>query len=62
VQGRLRVDALVTAITTEESRLRAGGPVPVANALRAEIPGLTMLNSGERHVPADRLDRIVAAR
>ena len=28
----------------------------------AEIPGLTELSSGERHVPAECLDRIVTAR
>ena len=54
-------DAIVAAITTSEPGPQAAGPVPVANALRAEIPGLTMLSSGERHVLAEWLDRIVTA-
>jgi hypothetical protein len=54
-------DAIVAAIATAEPALRAAGPVPVANALRAEIPALTMLSDGERHVLAEWLDRIVTA-
>ena len=44
-------DAIVAAIATSEPGPQAAGPVAVANALRAEIPGLTMLSDGERHVP-----------
>jgi hypothetical protein len=52
---------LLAAIATAEPAPRAAGPVPVANALRAEIPVLTMLSDGERHVLAEWLDRIVTA-
>ena len=54
--------AIVVATTTAEPGPQTAGPIPVANALRAEIPGLTMLSSGERHVLAEWLDRIVTAR
>ena len=54
-------DAIVAAIATAEPALRAAGPVPVANTLSAEIPALTMLSDGERHVLAEWLDRIVTA-
>jgi AcrR family transcriptional regulator len=54
-------DAIVAAIATAEPAPRAAGPIPVANALRAEIPALTMLSDGERHVLAEWLDRIVTA-
>ena len=40
-------DAIVAAITTSEPGPQTGGPVPVANALRAEIPSLTMLSPGD---------------
>ena len=53
--------AITAAITTTQPAPQAAGPVPVANALRAEIPALTMLSDGERHVLAEWLDRIVTA-
>jgi AcrR family transcriptional regulator len=54
-------DAVVAAIATVGPGPQAPGPVPAANALRAEIPGLTMLSPGERHVLQEWLDRIVSA-
>ena len=54
-------DAVVAAIATAEPRPQAPGPIPAANALRTEIPDLTMLSPGERHVLAEWLDRIVSA-
>lgn len=54
-------DALAAAIATAEPRPQASGPVPAANALRAELPSLTMLSSGERHVLDEWLGRIVTA-
>jgi AcrR family transcriptional regulator len=54
-------DALVAAITIAGPAPRTTGPIPVANALRAELPGLTMLSDGERHVLAEWLDRVVTA-
>lgn len=52
-------DALVAAIATTEPAPRPPGPIPAANALRTELPNLTMLSSGERHVLEEWLDRIV---
>ena len=56
-----RFDAVAAAIATAEPRPQAPGPIPAANALRTEIPDLTMLSPGERHVLAEWLDRIVSA-
>jgi AcrR family transcriptional regulator len=54
-------DALVAAIATAGPGPQAPGPIPAVNALRTQIPGLTMLSSGERHVLGEWLDRIVTA-
>ena len=54
-------DALAAAIATAEPRPQAAGPIPAANALRTELPDLTVLSSGERHVLEEWLDRIVTA-
>ena len=54
-------DAVAAAIATAEPRPQAPGPIPAANALRTEIPDLTMLSPGERHVLQEWLDRIVSA-
>jgi hypothetical protein len=54
-------DAVVAAIATAGPRPQAPGPIPAANALRTEIPDLTMLSPGERHVLQEWLDRIVSA-
>jgi AcrR family transcriptional regulator len=53
--------AVIAAITTAGPGPQTAGPVPVANTLRAELPGLTMLSDGERHILAEWLDRIVTA-
>ncbi len=54
-------DAMAAAIATAGPRPQAPGPTPAANALRTEIPDLTMLSPGERHVLQEWLDRIVSA-
>jgi len=54
-------DALVAVIATAEPIPQPLGPIPAANALRTELPNLTVLSSGERHVLQEWLDRIVTA-
>jgi hypothetical protein len=49
----------VSAGSISTGRVPAG-PVPAANALRAQLPALTSLSPGERHVLGEWLDRLIA--
>ena len=51
-------NAVITAITTDPTALPDAGPVPAANALRAQLPDLVALTAGERHVLQEWLTRI----
>jgi AcrR family transcriptional regulator len=53
-------DAVIAAIATRACE-GAGdpGPVPAANTLRAQLPNLAVLSSGERHVLDEWLTRII---
>ncbi|TDD60596.1 TetR/AcrR family transcriptional regulator [Kribbella antibiotica] len=50
--------ALVAAITTDDITPPLDGPVPAANALRAQLSDLNALTPGERHVLDEWLTRI----
>jgi AcrR family transcriptional regulator len=52
--------ALVAAITTDDVAPTLDGPVPAANALRAQLEDLNALTPGERHVLDEWLARITS--
>ncbi|MEV5963889.1 TetR/AcrR family transcriptional regulator [Kribbella sp. NPDC051952] len=53
-------EALVAAISTDRVTTRNVGPGPAANALRAQLPDVTVLTDGERHVLDEWLTRITS--
>lgn len=56
--SRAAFDAVIAAITTDPPTRSDPGPIPAANTLRAQLPALTALTDGERHVLEEWLTRI----
>lgn len=52
-------DAVIAAVTTDAPSDSAAGPGSAATTLRAQLPDLTVLTEGERHVLDEWLARIV---
>ncbi|MGI5241589.1 TetR/AcrR family transcriptional regulator [Dactylosporangium sp. CA-139066] len=55
-------EAVIAAVTTEPGPDRAGGPVAGAIALRAALPGATVLSPGEKALMTEWLDRFTTER
>jgi AcrR family transcriptional regulator len=54
-------EATIAAITTDSPVLQTPGPVGAAVALRAVLPGTTVLTDGERTLMREWLDRVAAS-